>query len=227
MSMDDLKRQAAIAALDAVKDGMIVGLGTGSTASHFIRELGVRVKSGLRVHGIPTSEVSNQLALEVGVPLITLRESVAIDVTVDGADEVSDGLDLIKGLGGALVREKVVAHASKKVIIVVDETKLTGRLGQNAPVPVEVVPFALDVVRAQLILWGGEPKVREKEGKPFVSDNGNLILDWWHGPIDQPWALEKQIKGVTGVVDSGIFANVASEVIAATSAGIRKLSRKA
>ena len=226
MSMDDLKRQAAIAALDAVKDGMIVGLGTGSTASHFIRELGVRVKSGLRVHGIPTSEVSNQLALEVGVPLITLRESVAIDVTVDGADEVSDGLDLIKGLGGALVREKVVAHASKKVIIVVDETKLTGRLGQNAPVPVEVVPFALDVVRAQLILWGGEPKVREKEGKPFVSDNGNLILDWWHGPIDQPWALEKQIKGVTGVVDSGIFANVASEVIAATSGGIRKLSRK-
>ena len=226
MSMDDLKRQAAIAALDAVKDGMIVGLGTGSTASHFIRELGVRVKSGLRVHGIPTSEVSNQLALEVGVPLITLRESVAIDVTVDGADEVSDGLDLIKGLGGALVREKVVAHASKKVIIVVDETKLTGRLGQKAPVPVEVVPFALDVVRAQLILWGGEPKVREKEGKPFVSDNGNLILDWWHGPIDQPWALEKQIKGVTGVVDSGIFANVASEVIAATSTGIRRLARK-
>ena len=227
MNMDDLKRQAAIAALDAVKDGMIVGLGTGSTASHFIRELGVRVKSGLRVHGIPTSEVSNQLALEVGVPLITLRESVAIDVTVDGADEVSDGLDLIKGLGGALVREKVVAHASKEVIIVVDETKLTGRLGQKAPVPVEVVPFALDVVRAQLILWGGEPKVREKEGKPFVSDNGNLILDWWHGPIDQPWALEKQIKAVTGVVDSGIFANVASEVIAATSGGIRKLSRKA
>jgi len=224
--MDDLKRQAAIAALDAVKDGMIVGLGTGSTASHFIRELGVRVKSGLRVHGIPTSEVSNQLALEVGVPLITLRESVAIDVTVDGADEVSDGLDLIKGLGGALVREKVVAHASKKVIIVVDETKLTGRLGQKAPVPVEVVPFALDVVRAQLILWGGEPKVREKEGKPFVSDNGNLILDWWHGLIDQPWALEKQIKGVTGVVDSGIFANVASEVIAATPTGIRKLARK-
>lgn len=226
MSMDDLKRQAAIAALDAVKDGMIVGLGTGSTASHFIRELGVRVKGGLRVHGIPTSEESNKLAMEVGVPLITLRESAAIDVTVDGADEVSDALDLIKGLGGALVREKVVAHASKKVIIVVDESKLTGRLGQKAPVPVEVVPFAVDVVRAQLVLWGGEPKVREKEGKPFVSDNGNLVLDWWHGPIDQPWALEKQIKGVTGVVDSGIFANVASEVIAATATGIRRLSRK-
>ena len=223
--MDDLKKQASIAALEAIKDGMIVGLGTGSTATHFIRELGVRVQAGLRVHGIPTSEESRKLAVEVGVPLTTLREHPIIDVTVDGADEVSDGLDLIKGLGGALVREKVVAHASKKVIIVVDETKLTGRLGLKAPIPVEVVPFALEVARGQLILWGGEAKLREKEGKPFVSDNGNYILDWWHGPIDQPWALEKQIKGVTGIVDSGIFANVASQVIAATSAGIRKLQR--
>ena len=122
--MDDLKKQASIAALEAIKDGMIVGLGTGSTATHFIRELGVRVQAGLRVHGIPTSEESRKLAVEVGIPLTTLREHPIIDVTVDGADEVSDGLDLIKGLGGALVREKVVAHASKKVIIVVDETKL-------------------------------------------------------------------------------------------------------
>jgi len=223
--LDDLKKQASIAALEAIKDGMIVGLGTGSTATHFIRELGVRVQAGLRVHGIPTSEESRKLAVEVGIPLTTLREHPIIDVTVDGADEVSDGLDLIKGLGGALVREKVVAHASKKVIIVVDETKLTGRLGVKAPIPIEVVPFALEVARGQLILWGGEAKLREKEGKPFVSDNGNYILDWWHGPIDQPWALEKQIKGVTGIVDSGIFANVASQVIAATSAGIRKLQR--
>ena len=223
--MDDLKKQASIAALEAIKDGMIVGLGTGSTATHFIRELGVRVQAGLRVHGIPTSEESRKLAAEVGIPLTTLREHPIIDVTVDGADEVSDDLDLMKGLGGALVREKVVAHASKKVIIVVDETKLTGRLGVKAPIPIEVVPFALEVARGQLILWGGEAKLREKEGKPFVSDNGNYILDWWHGPIDQPWALEKQIKGVTGIVDSGIFANVASQVIAATSAGIRKLQR--
>ena len=224
-TMDDLKKQASIAALEAIKDGMIVGLGTGSTATHFIRELGVRVQAGLRVHGIPTSEESRKLAVEVGIPLTTLREHLIIDVTVDGADEVSDGLDLIKGLGGALVREKVVAHASKKVIIVVDETKLTGRLGVKAPIPIEVVPFALEVARGQLILWGGEAKLREKEGNPFLSDNGNYILDWWHGPIDQPWALEKQIKGVTGIVDSGIFANVASQVIAATSSGIRKLQR--
>jgi ribose 5-phosphate isomerase A len=224
--MDDLKRQAAIAALEAIKDGMIVGLGTGSTASHFIRELGDRVRQGLRVHGIPTSDASEKLAGEVGVPLITLRESQSIDVTVDGADEVSDDLDLIKGLGGALVREKIVAHASRRVIIVVDETKLTPRLGSKVPVPVEVVPFAVDVVRAKLVLWGGEPKLREKEGALFISDNGNVILDWWHGSIAQPWELEKQIKGVTGVVDSGIFANVATDVIAATAGGIRKLSRK-
>ena len=223
--MDELKKQAAIAALDAVKNGMIVGLGTGSTAVHFIRELGARVKQGLRVHGIPTSEESRKLAAEVGVPLTTLAEHPSIDVTVDGADEVSDSLDLIKGLGGALVREKVVAHASKQVIIIVDESKLTGRLGLKAPLPVETVSFAVDVVRAQLILWGGDAKIREKEGKPFVSDNGNFILDWSHGAIDQPWELEKQIKGVTGVVDSGIFANVASQVIVATSTGIRKLQR--
>ena len=223
--MDELKRQAAIAALDAVKDGMIVGLGTGSTAAHFIRELGSRVQGGLRVQGIPTSEESRRLAVEVGVALTTLHDQPVIDVTVDGADEVSEDLDLIKGLGGALVREKVVAHASNYLIIIVDESKLSTRLGSKAPVPVEVVPFAIDAVRGQLKLWGGEPKIREREGKPFVSDNGNLILDWWHGPIDQPIALEKQIKGVTGVVDSGIFANVAGLVIAATSTGIRTLKR--
>ena len=223
--MDELKRQAAVAALESVKDDMILGLGTGSTAAHFIRELGARVRNGLRVHGIPTSEESRRLADEVGVPLTTLADHPLIDVTVDGADEVSESLDLIKGLGGALVREKIVAHSSKHLIIVVDESKLTGKLGRKAPIPVEVIPFAVDVVRALLIQWGGEPKLRQRDGKPFVSDNGNHILDWWHGLIDQPWALEKQIKGVTGVVDSGIFAGVANEVIAATSSGIRQFKR--
>src|SRR5262245_26912231 len=123
--MEELKRQASIAALDSIKDGMIVGLGTGSTAAYFIRELGARVKGGLKVQGIPTSEESARLAAEVGVPLTRLQDHPVMDVTVDGADEVSDHLDLIKGLGGALVREKVVAHASKHLIIVVDESKLT------------------------------------------------------------------------------------------------------
>jgi ribose 5-phosphate isomerase A len=223
--MEELKRQAAIAALDAVSDGMIVGLGSGSTAAYFIRELGARVKQGLRVRGIPTSVDSEKLAVEVGVPLTSLHEHPVIDVTVDGADEVSEDLDLIKGLGGALVREKIVARVSRRVIIVVDETKLSGRLGSKAPVPVEVIPFAENVVRAQLVEWGGEPKIRERAGKTYISDNGNLILDWWHGRIDNPAPLESRIKGLTGVVDSGIFSGIADQVIAATSSGIRKLYR--
>ena len=225
--MDELKRQAAIAALEAVKDGMVVGLGTGSTASHFIRELGARVRDGMRVLGIPTSEESARLAEQVGVPLTTLAEHPEIDVAVDGADEVSTALDLIKGLGGALVREKIVAHLSNLLIIVVDESKLVDRLGRGAPIPVEVVPFAVDSVRIQLNRWGGEAQPREKDGKRFVSDNGNLILDWRYGVIEQPSLFGKQLKGITGVVDSGIFADVADLVIVATSTGIRKLKRGA
>src|SRR5262249_50603471 len=151
-------------ALDEVRDGMVVGLGTGSTASHFIRELGRRVKDGLRVVAIPTSEASQNLAIECGITLTTFREHPRIDVTVDGADEVSPGLDLIKGLGGALVREKVVAHASKRVVIVVDESKLVNQLGERAPIPVEVAPFAVDVVASRLAALGGVAPVREKEG---------------------------------------------------------------
>ena len=223
--MDELKRQAAIAALDTIKSGMIVGLGSGSTASLFIRELGARVKGGLSVQGIPSSEESRKLAEEVGVPLTTLVEHPSIDVTVDGADEVAESLDLIKGLGGALVREKIVAHASNRVIIVVDESKLVDKLGRKAPIPVEVIPFAAVLVQAQLKRWGGTAEPRERNGKVFISDNGNWILDWRYGTVDQPAVLEKQLKCLTGVVDSGIFANLASLVIAATSTGIRKLQR--
>jgi ribose 5-phosphate isomerase A len=223
--MDELKREAAIAALETIKSGMIVGLGSGSTASLFIRELGLRVQSGLSVQGIPSSEESRRLAEEVGVPLTTLVEHPSIDVTVDGADEVSESLDLTKGLGGALVREKIVARASNRVIIVVDESKLVDKLGRKTPIPVEVIPFAAVLVQAQLKRWGGDAQPRERNGQVFVSDNGNWILDWRYGTIDQPAVLENQLKSLTGVVDSGIFANVASMVIAATSTGIRKLQR--
>ena len=223
---DELKRQAAIVALDEIKDGMIVGLGTGSTASHFIRELGGRVSQGLRVQGIPTSEDSRRLAAEAGVPLTRLADHPIIDVTVDGADEVSPALDLIKGLGGALVREKIVAHASKRVIIVVDEGKMVDRLGSRAPIPIEVVPFAVDVITLHLWNWGGEVRVRHRDGRVFVSDNGNTVLDWMHGVIEQPDVLEKQLKALTGVVDSGIFAHVAARVIVAGSSGIRKLDQR-
>jgi len=224
-SADELKRQAAIAALDEIRSNMIVGLGTGSTASHFIRELGKRMQDGLRILGIPTSEASRILAEEVGVSLTTLKDHPEIDVTVDGADEVSPGLDLIKGLGGALVREKIVAHASKRVIIVVDESKMVDLLGTRAPIPVEVVPFAVDSVMLKLVRWKGSVKIRERNGNPFVSDNGNIIVDWQYGAIDDPHGVEMKLKAITGVVDSGIFAKVAAQVIVAGESSIRKVSR--
>ncbi len=224
-SPDELKRQAAIAALDEIRANMIVGLGTGSTASHFIRELGGRVRAGLQVLGIPTSEASRILAEEVGVPLTSLKEHPEIDVTVDGADEVSPDLDLIKGLGGALVREKIVAHASKRVIIVVDDSKMVGQLGMRAPIPVEVVPFAVDSVKLKLERWNGTAAIRQRQGQAFISDNGNLILDWQYGRIESPFEVESKLKAITGVVDSGIFSRVAAMVVVAEKSSVRKIPR--
>jgi ribose 5-phosphate isomerase A len=216
---DALKRQAALAALAEIQDGMIVGLGSGSTASIFIRELG---HAGLKVLGIPTSEESHRIALEVGVALTTFQEHPEIDVTVDGADEVSPQLDLIKGLGGALVREKIVAHASKRVVIIVDESKMVDRLGTKTAIPIEIIPLAVPLILPRL----KDARVREKNGKPFVSDNGNAIVDWKSAPIENPATVEKQLKVMTGVVDSGIFAGVANCVIVAGQEfGIRYLNR--
>jgi len=222
---DELKKQAALAALDEIRSGMVVGLGTGSTATHFIRGLADKVQAGMKIVAIPTSDESRLLAEEVGISLTTFKEHLEIDVTVDGADEVSPHLDLLKGLGGALVREKIVAHASKRVIIVVDESKLVRQLGTKTVIPIEVISFAADRIMAQLRQLGGDAVVREKNGRPFVSDNGNTIVDWKHGVIDDPVALEKKLKGMTGVVDSGIFAGVANTVIVAASSGIRKIER--
>jgi ribose 5-phosphate isomerase A len=215
---EDLKRQAALAALEEIREGMIVGLGSGSTAAIFIRELG---KAGLKVLGVPTSEESGRIAQEVGVALTTFKDHPELDLTIDGADEVSPELDLIKGLGGALVREKIVAHASKRVVIIVDESKLVNRLGSRTAIPLEVIPMAVPRVLLQLTA----ARIREKDGGPFVSDNGNVVVDWNHGPIQDPGGLEKQLKMMTGVVDSGIFAGVANCVIVAGSGGVRKLYR--
>jgi len=213
---DDLKRKAALAALDEIRDGMIVGLGSGSTAAIFIRELG---KSGLKVSGIASSEESARIAQEVAVPLTSFEQHPRIDITIDGADEVSPDLDMIKGWGGALVREKIVAHASKRLVIIVDESKMVEQLGMKTAIPVEVVPLAVPRILLQL----KDAAMRQKSGRPFISDNGNAILDWKHGPVEDPAALEKQLKSMTGVVDSGIFAGVADCVIVAGSAGVRKV----
>jgi len=223
---NELKQLAAIAALDEIQEGMVVGLGTGSTAAPFIRRLGDRVQAGLRIVAIPTSEESRRLAEEKGIPLTSLGAHPQIDVTVDGADEVSPELELIKGLGGALVREKIVAHASKRVVIVVDESKLVHKLGTKTGVPIEVVPFAVDVVTFRLKAIGGIPQLRQRDNRTFVTDNGHHILDWRYGEIDRPADLEKQLKGITGVVDSGLFCGVAELVIVAGAGGVRRMARK-
>src|SRR5207247_10186344 len=172
---DQLKRQAALHALDEIRDGMIVGLGTGSTAAHFIRELG-RVR--LQVAGIPTSEESRRLAEETGIRLTSFEENPRVDVTVDGADEVSTQLDLLKGLGSALVREKIVAQASERVVIIVDESKLVDRLGQKDVIPIEVIQFTVPHVLYLLQSLFGAASVHQSDGRSFVSDNGNSIVDW-------------------------------------------------
>ena len=220
-----LKHKAAVVALDEVKTGMVLGLGTGSTVTHFITELGNRVRDGLEVRAIATSMRSETLARKVGVPIITFADEKTLDLTVDGADEVSSDLQLTKGLGGALVREKVVARRSKRFVIVVDDSKLVERLGTRSPIPVEVVPFAGDSVIYDLATIGGEPRLRMSDDEPFVSDNGNHVVDWHTGPLDDPAGLEQDLKLMTGVVDTGLFSNMADRVIVAGASGIQSFER--
>jgi len=223
---ESLKYQAAVAALDEVKDGMAIGLGTGSTVNPFIKELGLKVQAGLKITAIATSVQSKRLAMEVGIPIVTFERHKVLDLTVDGADEVSPALDLVKGLGGALVREKIVAKASRRLVIVVDESKLVDQLGTKAPIPVEVIPLAEQLVISALGKIGGEPKVRVQNSGPFKSDNGNHVVDWYYGSVDNPAALEAQLKSMSGVVDSGIFANMAHRVIVAGVSGVRTMDRE-
>lgn len=223
---DSLKYKAALAAVDEVRPGMLVGLGTGSTVRHFIDELGRRVREdGLDVRAIATSVASDVQAREVGITMTSFADVSTLDLTVDGADEVSPALDLVKGLGGALVREKIVARASRRLVIVVDDSKLVDRLGTRAPLPVEVIPFAADLVAHFLGEIGGTPEVRMKDDAPFVSDNGNNVLDWRYGPIEDPIGLEQRLKSMSGVVDSGLFSGMAERVIVAGADGLRILDR--
>lgn len=222
---ETFKHEAAIKALDEVRSGMVVGLGTGSTVNHFIRGLGDRVRDGLSIATVSTSVASASLARELGIYVTTFAEYRTLDLVVDGADEVSPSLDLIKGLGGALVREKIVAKASRRVVVIVDETKIVDRLGTRAPVPVEIVPFARELVVDQLARLGGRAELREQDGQVFVSDNANHILDWHAGSIADADSIEKRLKALSGVVDSGIFANLADRVIVAGASGLRILDR--
>jgi ribose 5-phosphate isomerase A len=223
---DALKRAAADAAVGLVQDGMVIGLGSGSTAAFAVEALGRRHREGLRFVGLPTSERTGTLATAAGIPLTTFAVHKSIDLTIDGADEVEPGtLNLIKGLGGALLREKIVAAASRRLVIIVDDSKLVDRLGLRVPVPVEVTQFGLEPTRAALEALGATARLRlSQAGEPFVTDGGNRILDCGFGPIDEPAQLELRIGRIVGVVESGLFINRADTVFVAGSAGVQCLT---
>jgi ribose 5-phosphate isomerase A len=224
-SRDALKRAAAEAAATLVEDGMVVGLGTGSTAAFAVEALARRRRDGLRFAGVPTSEQTAAQARAAGIPLTDLAAHRRIDLTIDGADQVErDTLNLIKGLGGALLREKIVAAASRRLVIVVDEGKLVDRLGGAVPVPVEAVAFGLAATQAMLEALGATSRLRlDKAGAPFVTDGGNRILDCQFGPIADPARLEERIGRIVGVVESGLFIGRADLVLVADASGVRRL----
>ena len=223
---DALKREAAEAAIELVQDGMVIGLGTGSTASFAVEALARRHRQGLRFRGLPTSESTARHASAVGIPLTSFAADRQIDLTIDGADEVELGtLNLIKGLGGALLREKIVAAASRRLAIIVDDLKLVDRLGTHVPVPVEVVEFGLQPSWAALEALGATAKLRlTQTGKPFVTDGGNRILDCNFGPIVDPARLDERIRRIVGVVERGLFINRADWVFVAAATGVRRLT---
>jgi ribose 5-phosphate isomerase A len=221
----DPKEQAGRKAAEYVRDGMVVGLGTGTTASWAVRALAERIQNGdlKNIQCIPTSSQTRTLADELGLSIRGLEDVDWVDLTIDGADQVDANLNVIKGAGGALLREKVVAFNSGEVIIVVDESKLTKYLGDRVAVPVEVIPFAEAVVRAALSNLGAEVEPRMEGDDPYMTDNDNFILDcMFHKPFDPKW-LEREIKRIPGVVESGLFVDMTDRLVIGRSAGGAKV----
>jgi ribose 5-phosphate isomerase A len=222
------KQRAAEAAIPLVKDGMVVGLGTGSTSECFVQAMAAAIRSGrLRgIRGVGTSRQSERHAAELGIPLTTLRENPRVDITVDGADEVAPNLNLIKGLGGALLREKIVAQASRRLVIIADSSKRVTTLGTRSPLPIEVVPFAHETHVEYFHSLGSEPVLRlAADGKPFVTDNGNYIYDCRFASIPDPQAIENAILHRAGIVDCGLFLNIASLALVADDQSVEKIER--
>jgi ribose 5-phosphate isomerase A len=220
---DDLKRRAALAALDELPAEGVIGIGTGSTTRLFIDALGERVAAGAKYVAVPTSEASRAQATSLGIPLLSDDGPWDIAVCVDGADEVSDALDLIKGGGGAHTREKIVNFAARKNVIIVDASKRARRLGEKWAVPVEVLPFAHLATAARLGDLGA-PRLRLRDGAPWRTDAGNLIYDVACGAIDDPHALDLALHAIPGVVETGLFVRRADVVIVASERGIERLT---
>jgi ribose 5-phosphate isomerase A len=227
---EEAKRKAALEAAKHVENGFVVGLGSGSTAAHAIEAIGGRIKrESLGVMGVPTSYQAFLLAVKHGIPITTLEEHSMIDVTIDGADQVDTDLNLIKGMGAALAREKIVASASKRNVIVVDETKKVEVLGEGEhPVPIEVLPFAISTVIRRIERLDGKPVLREGKGKlgPVITDNGNVVVDAVFGLLNDVADFERKLKMIPGVVETGLFVGLADLVYVGSVSGVEKLEKK-
>jgi len=223
------KQAAAEAAVELVEDGMAIGLGTGSTAAYAVDALARRMRAGLRIRAIPTSERTAERARAGGIAFASFAECPVLDLTIDGADEIAHGsLDLVKGLGGALLREKIVAASSRRLVIIADSSKLVDRLGTHAPIPVEVVAFGWETTRARLAALGVRPEPRrDRTGALFQTDGGNVILDCATGAIDNPPALDRALRETIGVVETGLFLGMAERAVVSGADGLRTLLRRA
>lgn len=227
MEKEELKKLAGEKAVEHIEDGMIVGLGTGSTVEYTLRKLGTLVRDGLKIKGIPTSIHTQRIAKEEKIPLTTLEENPVIDITIDGADEVDSDMSLIKGGGGALLREKVIAFNSKKVIIVIDDSKVVKALGIDFPLPVEVVKFGWTSTKKTLEDFGCNVELRKIMGEePFITDNSNYILDCEFERIAEPEQLEIDMNNIPGVVENGLFIGLVDEVIVGGKQGILTLNKE-
>jgi ribose 5-phosphate isomerase A len=223
MTQDEAKRMAAQRALEFVEDGMSLGLGSGTTSAIFIKELGERVKQGLRIRGIATSAASQQLAESLSIPITNFNDCPELDLAIDGADEIGPGLALIKGGGGALLREKIVESAARRFIVVADSTKLVHTLGRF-PLPVEVIQMALPIVAPKLQALGFNPKLRHHpDGSLYITDEGNYILDCGGASITNPAKTAAEIRAIVGVVEHGLFLNMASLALIAGEDGVREI----
>ena len=226
--VEKAKREAALRAVKEVKDYSVVGLGSGSTVAYAIQELGRRVlEENLHILGVATSHQSALLAVECGVPLTTLNEDPEIDVSLDGTDEVDSSLNAIKGAGGAFTMEKIVASIANKFILIADERKLVDKLGSKTSIPVEVIPSAYKPVSMKIMDLGGEPVLRQAKSKvgPVITDNGNFILDVKFESIEDPKLLDTEIKSIPGVIETGLFIDLADVAYIGGPKGVKKLSK--
>ena len=227
--IEKARKRAASEAVKHIRDGFTVGLGSGNTAAYAIKEMGRKIRQEKwRILGVPTSHQALRLAVSSGIPMTTLEEHAQLDLTIDGADQIDEELNLVKGMGGALTREKIVASATKQLIIVADQTKLVRTLGKNQPLPIEVLPFALPTVMLKIQKIGGKTVLREGKGKvgPVVTDNGNFIVDADFGSIEFPKELNLELKFIPGVIETGLFIDMADVVYVGKPAGVDRLERE-